>query len=80
MGEPITGARGTKFTAGEGSLKRGVKGAIRMPEKITKLANGKYQVRGPHGIHAKGTSKVSAEAQRRLLNAIDHGWKPTHKH
>jgi len=77
MGEPVTGARGTKFTAGEGSLKREVKGATRMPEVITKLKSGKYQVRGPHGIHAKGTNRLKAESQAKLLRALEHGWHPT---
>ena len=30
-------------------------------------------------IHAKGTTKRKAEAQLRLLNAVDHGWHPTGK-
>ena len=33
----------------------------------------------PNGVHAKGTSKKKAEAQKHLLQAVDHGWKPTHK-
>ena len=33
----------------------------------------------PTGVKAKGTSKEKAEAQARLLNAIDHGFKPTKK-
>jgi hypothetical protein len=48
-----------------------------MPAKITKKDN-KYQVSTPNGVHAKGTTKEKAKAQVRLLNAIDHGWKPTH--
>ncbi len=27
-------------------------------------------------VHAKCSSKVNAERQVRLLNALDHGWKP----
>jgi hypothetical protein len=46
-----------------------------MPEKITQLPSGKFQVRGPHGIHAKSTSKEKAQSQVRLLNALDHGWQ-----
>jgi len=42
-----------------------------MPERITKLKSGKYQVRGPSGIHSKGTSKAKAEAQVRIINAAD---------
>jgi hypothetical protein len=44
---------------------------------MTKLPSGKVQVRGPHGIHSKGTSMEKAKSQVRLLNAIDHGFKPT---
>jgi hypothetical protein len=50
-----------------------------MPAKITKAAGGKYRVSTPSGVHAKGTTKRKAEAQQRLLNAVDHGWRPTHK-
>ena len=50
-----------------------------MPAKITKLKNGKYRVSTPNGTHAKHTTKGKAEAQQRLLNAVDHGWKPTGK-
>jgi hypothetical protein len=50
-----------------------------MPVKITKLKNGKYKVTTPNGTHAKGTTKAKAKAQERLLNAVDHGWRPTHK-
>ena len=49
-----------------------------MPVKIKKL-NGKYRVKTPGGIKAKGTTKKKAEAQKRLLNAIEHGWRPTGK-
>lgn len=46
-----------------------------MPAKVTKV-DGKFQVRTPKGIHAKGTSKIKAEGQRRLLEGLEHGWKP----
>ncbi len=49
-----------------------------MPAKMRKVKGG-YQVRTPNGIHAKRTTKAKAKRQQRLLNAIDHGWKPTHK-
>lgn len=49
-----------------------------MPAKITKTKNGKYKVSTPNGTHAKGTTKAKAKAQQRLLNAIDHGFRPTH--
>lgn len=50
-----------------------------MPAKITPTGNGKYRVSTPNGVHAKGTTKAKAESQQRLLNAVDHGWKPTGK-
>ena len=49
-----------------------------MPAKIVKKGN-KYQVKTPNMVHAKGTTKAKAKSQQRLLNAIDHGWKPTKK-
>lgn len=48
-----------------------------MPAKARKLKGGKYRVRTPNAVHAKSTTKEKAEAQVRLLNAIEHGWKPT---
>ncbi len=42
-----------------------------MPVKITKT-DGKHRVSTPGGVKAKGTTKAKAEAQRRLLNAIEH--------
>ena len=47
-----------------------------MPVKIRKVKGG-YRVSTPHGVKAKKTTKTNAARQRRLLNAIDHGWKPT---
>jgi hypothetical protein len=47
-----------------------------MPAKITKT-NGKYKVRTPSGVRAKATTLKKAKSQVRLLNAIDHGFKPT---
>jgi hypothetical protein len=47
-----------------------------MPVSIHK-ADGGYRVSTPHGVHAKHASKKNAERQRNLLNAVDHGWKPT---
>lgn len=49
-----------------------------MPVTIKKT-DGKYRVSTPSRVHAKGTTKEKAEAQRRLLNAVEHGWKPTGK-
>jgi hypothetical protein len=50
-----------------------------MPYKVKKTKAGTYRVSGPSGVHAKGTTKEKAEAQERLLRAVDHGWKPTGK-
>lgn len=47
-----------------------------MPAKITKVGN-TYQVKTPNAVHAKGTTLDKAKKQQRLLNAIDHGFKPT---
>lgn len=47
-----------------------------MPVRISKVGGG-YKVSTPSSVHAKHTTKVKAEAQSRLLNAIEHGWKPT---
>jgi len=49
-----------------------------MPVTITK-ADGSYRVSTPHGTKAKHTTKKKAEAQKRLLNAVEHGWHPTGK-
>ena len=49
-----------------------------MPARVTKNTNGTYRVATPNNVHAKSTTKAKAESQARLLNAIDHGWKPTH--
>ena len=49
-----------------------------MPVTITKK-DGKYSVRTPGGVKAKGTTKEKAEAQARLLRGVDHGFKPTGK-
>lgn len=50
-----------------------------MPAKIIKKANGKFEVKTPNEVHAKSTTKAKAVKQERLLNAIDHGFKPTKK-
>jgi hypothetical protein len=49
-----------------------------MPVNISK-AKGGYRVSTPHGVKAKHTTKEKAEAQKRLLNAVEHGWRPTGK-
>lgn len=48
-----------------------------MPVKIEKVDG--YRVSTPNQVHAKHTTKKKAEAQKRLLNAVEHGWKPTGK-
>ena len=48
-----------------------------MPVSIKKVGKGSYRVATPHGIKAKHTTKAKAAAQKRLLQAVDHGWKPT---
>ena len=50
-----------------------------MPVKITKTKKGCYKVSTPHGTKAKCTRKEKAKAQKRLLNAVEHGWKPTRR-
>ena len=47
-----------------------------MPVSIKKV-NG-YRVSTPGGVKAKSTTKKKAKAQKRLLNAVEHGWKPTY--
>ena len=48
------------------------------PVRIKKV-NG-FRVSTPGGVKAKNTTKKKALAQKRLLNAIEHGWKPTQSH
>jgi hypothetical protein len=48
-----------------------------MPVKISKISKGRYKVSTPGGVKAKSTTKEKAEAQKRLINAIDKGWKST---
>ena len=50
-----------------------------MPPKITRTKGGKFRVTTPGGVKAKGTTKAKAESQAKLLNAIDHGFKPMGK-
>ena len=49
-----------------------------MPYKLRRLKGGKVRVTSPHGVKAKATTKKKAEAQMRLLRAVEHGWKPRH--
>jgi len=48
-----------------------------MPVHIVKKDG--YQVSTPGGVKAKSTTKTKAERQKRLLYAVEHGWKPTGK-
>ena len=48
-----------------------------MPVKIKKV-NG-FRVSTPSGVKAKRTTKIKAMRQKRLLYAVEHGWKPTGK-
>lgn len=50
-----------------------------MPVKQTKLPSGKVRVSTPGGVKAKATTPAKAAAQKRLLNAVEHGFKPTKK-
>ena len=47
-----------------------------MSVKIKKRGR-KYRVSTPGGVKSKGTTRVKADAQERLLNAVEHGWEPT---
>ena len=49
------------------------------PYAMSKLKSGKVKVMGPSGVHSKGTSMKKAKAQMRLLQAVEHGFKPTGK-
>jgi hypothetical protein len=52
---------------------------VAMPVIKRKLPSGKVQVRTPGGVKAKATTLAKALKQERLLNAVEHGWKPTKK-
>jgi len=46
-----------------------------MPVTVSK-ADGGYSVKTPKMVHAKRTTLEKAMSQRRLLNAVEHGWTP----
>lgn len=48
-----------------------------MPVKIKSVGKGKVKVSTPGGVKAKSTTPAKAARQKRLLNAVEHGWKPT---
>ena len=49
-----------------------------MPVKVEKVKGG-YRVSTPGGVKARRTTKANAKKQKRLLYAVEHGWKPTGK-
>jgi hypothetical protein len=49
-----------------------------MPVKTRKLKSGKVRVSTPGGVKSYGSTPENAAKQKRLLNAVEHGWKPTH--
>lgn len=48
-----------------------------MPVRIEKVDG--YKVSTPGGVKAKRTTKAKAKRQKRLLHAVEHGWKPIGK-
>jgi hypothetical protein len=50
-----------------------------MPVTLKKTKGGKVRVSTPNGVKSKGTTPEKAEKQKHLLNAVEHGWTPTHK-
>lgn len=50
-----------------------------MPARVRKNKKGGYTVVTPEGVTAKNTTRIKAERQKRLINAVRHGWKPTGK-
>jgi len=49
-----------------------------MPVTIRKKPGSKgYVVKTPGGVKSKGSTLKNAKSQERLLNAVEHGWKPT---
>lgn len=50
-----------------------------MPVKITKIGNDKVKVSTPNGVKSKSTTVEKAKTQKKLLDAIDHGYKPKKK-
>lgn len=49
---------------------------LSMPVKVTKVKGG-YKVAHGGKTSAKRTTKAKAEAQRRLLEGVSRGWRPT---
>ena len=51
-----------------------------MPVKLEELPGDQVRVSTPGGVKAKATSFQKAMSQKRLLNAVDHGWTPGRRH
>lgn len=51
-----------------------------MPVKITCTGSSDCKVSTPHGVKAKHTTRAKANKQKRLLNAIEHGFVPNKEH
>ena len=47
-----------------------------MPVTLENLPGDKVRVSTPGGVKAKHTTFQKAMAQKRLLNAVEHGWTP----
>jgi hypothetical protein len=47
-----------------------------MPVTTKSVGKGRVQVHTPGGVKAKSTTPAKAAKQKRLLNAVEHGWKP----
>ncbi len=45
----------------------------------TRKTKGGFINSTPGGIKGRNMTEENAMAQKRLLNAVDHGWKPTGK-
>lgn len=58
---------------------KNVYGGKKMPAKKRKNSDGTYTVSTPNQVHGRKMTLRNANAQVRLLNAIDHGWKPDKK-
>ena len=58
---------------------KNVYGGSKMPAKKRKNKDGTYTVSTPNGVKGSNMTLRNANAQIRLLNAVDHGWKPDRK-
>lgn len=48
-----------------------------MPVTTRKEKGGGYTNRTPGGVKGRHMTKKNAMAQKRLLQGVEHGWKPT---